>query len=290
MAFRTTREGTRFVVDFGDIPVPALMAAELEGEFQRLALSVLARTDFRGGVRIGRLPTGLYGYVFDPGGQPFPDDDGAQLSVQDHTAIVATLLQRPLPVVRAVAGQGRQTDKKRTKPSWEAVLQAILELLGPPASTRRAIETTLRTGKVLAGVTPDPKAQAALDGVNRQIDRAGGLDDLLGALRRMQREDDGAVDGLGVGLRVAQEILEDGRDTIYSPEFGFYPELGDPTVAYSVGKEDVKGAVGGGVVGAGVGAGAAGVGAVGGAVTGAVTGAVGASLSEAVGELLDWLF
>lgn len=294
------REGTKFIVDFGTIPVPSVMAAELESEFQRLALSVLAKTDFRGDLHIGDLPTGTYGYVFDPNGSPPDDEQGqVQLTVHDHTEIVQTLMERPLPVVRQFIAARKQEQGNPPKPPGNEVLEAMLELLELPASTRRAIETTLRIWTVMEGQSIPRSTKAALDKIKKQIDAASDIDDLVDTLKRAQRTDGGTVEGLGVGLRIAQQILEDGRATIYNPAFGFYKDFGDPVTVYDgVVKEDVKGAVGGAAAGAeagavtGLAAGGvgAGPGAVAGAATGAVIGATAGSVAEAVGEFIDWLF
>lgn len=292
MAFQTGRAGSKFVVDFGAIPIPSALATELEGDIQQVALSALARIDFHGDLRIGRLPTGTYGYIFEPDGFPPPPDDGGQpqLSVRDHTEIMRILLERPLPVARRFIA-GRQGDGKPPKPPWEQVLQAIMELLGPPATTRRAIEAALQFGKIIEGQALPDATKTAVEAVNRQIDLAGSVDELLVTVQRLRRADDGAVDGLGTGLEIAQQILEDGRGTIYSPDSGFYQGFDTPTtIAASVGKEDAKGVVGGAAGGAVAGSLAGGAGAGPGAVAGAVAGGLAASTAEAVGELLDWLF
>ena len=49
-------ESTKFVVDLGPVKLPSALENELEGEIQRLTLSALARVDYRGDLRIGRLP------------------------------------------------------------------------------------------------------------------------------------------------------------------------------------------------------------------------------------------
>lgn len=293
MALETTREGSRFIVDFGPIPVPTALAADLEGEFQRAALAVLAKIDFRGDLRIGRLPTGTWGYIFDPGGSPPPPDDGGGVplvTVHDHTAIMQMLIERPLPVVRELVTATMQAGAKPPKPSWDEILEMILKLLGPPVSTRRAIEHTLTIGKALEAQKLPRQATAALARINRQIDAASDIDDLLDTLRNAQRADDGTVEGLSTGLEVAQQILADGRGTIYDQSYGFYGEIGDPTVAYSVAGEDVKGAVAGGVGGALGGAAVGGIGAVLGAVGGGCAGGITGSVAGAVGKLIDWLF
>jgi hypothetical protein len=293
MALETTHEGSRFIVDFGPIPVPTALAADLEGEFQRAALAVLAKIDFRGDLRIGRLPTGTWGYIFDPGGSPPPPDDGGGVplvTVHDHTAIMQMLIERPLPVVRELVTATMQAGAKPPKPSWDEILEMILKLLGPPVSTRRAIEHTLTIGKALEAQKLPRQATAALARINRQIDAASDIDDLLDTLRNAQRADDGTVEGLSTGLEVAQQILADGRGTIYDQSYGFYGEIGDPTVAYSVAGEDVKGAVAGGVGGALGGAAVGGIGAVLGAVGGGCAGGITGSVAGAVGKLIDWLF
>jgi len=293
MAFQTSREGSKFIVDFGTIPVPSAMAAELEGEFQRLALSIIARIDFRGDLHIGRLPTGVYGYIFEPNGYPLPGDGQGQpeLTVYDHTNVMRTLMERPLPVARQFIAERKQEQGKPPKPPWDEVLQAILKLLGPPASTRRAIQTTLEVGKAIEAKPLSRSAKTAVERVNKQIDAATDIDDLLDTLKKAQLADGGTVEGLGTGLKIAQQMLEDGRPTIYNPDFGFYQNFGDPPmVAYSVAKEDAKGAVGGAAGGAVAGAMAGGIGAGPGALAGAVGGGLAGSAAEAVGELLDWIF
>src|SRR5690348_3554739 len=174
MPFQTSHEGSKFIVDFGSLPVPSAMATELEGEFQRLALAILAKIDFRGDIRIDHLPPGLYGYVFEPNGFPFPDNgqEQIQLSVHDHTNIVRTLMEQPFPVARQFITQREQGERKPPKPPWDEVLESILKLLAPPVSTRRAIETALRVGKTILSEPLSRPAKTAVEKLNKQIDGA----------------------------------------------------------------------------------------------------------------------
>jgi hypothetical protein len=201
-------------------------------------------------------------------------------------------MERPLPVVRQFVAAQKQGEGKPPKPPWDEVLEAILKVLGPPASLQRTIGTALQFGKSIEGQPLPRSAKTAVERVNKQINAASDIDNLINTLKRAQGADDGTVEGLGTGLRIAQQILEDGRQTIYSPDFGFYQNFGDsgPVVVYSVAKEDAKGAVGGAVAGGIAGSVAGGVGAGPGAVTGAIAGGAGASAAEALGELMDWLF
>lgn len=68
--------GTKFIVDFGGVKIPSKIAGELEGEMQRSALAALAKMDFRGRLRIGDLPAGIYGYTINPDQEPIPYGDG----------------------------------------------------------------------------------------------------------------------------------------------------------------------------------------------------------------------
>jgi hypothetical protein len=55
----------KFVVDLGGVTLPKGAELEIEREIQKVALRVLADIDFRGDLKIGRLPPDIYGFIID---------------------------------------------------------------------------------------------------------------------------------------------------------------------------------------------------------------------------------
>jgi len=78
MTSLTTRKRTKFIVDFGSIPVSETLSKGLEGKIQQLALSLLAKTDYKGDIHLGgELPSETYGLILNGDG----DGDGDESSV-----------------------------------------------------------------------------------------------------------------------------------------------------------------------------------------------------------------
>jgi hypothetical protein len=287
--FTDKEKSTKFVVDLGPIQLPSGLATELEGEFQRLALTTLAKVDFRGDIRVGRLPWGVYGYIFDDWPPTFPpgifdsrrpeptDKPGGEattLTARDHTLIMQIVMDRPLRIMRHLP-----SPKREQRPTGRQVLEAALKLDDLPRRERHSFELALATLGQLqsAGELPRP-SQSALAKINDRIDRSTDLADVISTLESLERSSEfRRIDGIEVGLRVAREIAEDGRASIYSPN-RFYEEYGDTQIMRSIVKEDVKGAVGGAV----------GTAVLGGAVVaGAVAGAAAGSVAEVAGAIWD---
>lgn len=302
MASYVKQESTKFVVDLGPVKLPSMLEKELEGEIQRIVLSALARVDYRGDLRIGGLPPGTYGYIFDdwppsfpPGTfEPWPPKGGGgsipvglELGPRDHTTIMQAFMERPLPIVRPLIPVWRE---RGTPLTGEDVLESMVKLSLPP-HIRKIAETALRIRRETASAKTSRAAGAALAAINKRIAGTGSVDDMLDALRSMERSGEYAnVEGAEVGLRVATAILEDGRRTIYADDNPFYTDMDAMAKgATGIAEEDVKGAISGAV--GGVAATAAGGPTVAvGAAAGAAAGAIGGSLAQAAVNFLDWLF
>jgi hypothetical protein len=224
------------------------------------------------------------------------------LTVRDHTTIVkaaianAENLRKLLPATR--------------KPSGPIVLRTLLKVDAVSAPTKDRIQTVLSVLEALERqqVRLPAKATKAVREVSDQLSAAKSVPEMIRGLKRAIAEKRYAdVEGMEQALSLAVGILEDGSSSIYSPDYYLKAfgrkgaeDRGQVTVvAFSVAKEDVKGAVSGAVVGCAAGAsggtialplggtavGCAGVGAVGG-----LGGAVAGSVGEVVGGIWDWLF
>lgn len=283
------REGAKFVIDFGPIAIPSAFEKELEAEFQRVAFAQIARLDFRGDLRIGWLHPGTYGIIFElPTFFSTSSEGVPPLAARDHTEIIKAIMEQPLAVLHYLKGPVRE----RRKPNRIEALEAAAQLPHLDAKLRTTLATVLQVSKELDGVSLPPDASAAVAKINAQIDKADGIDELVRTLRSMEQDREyQKTEGLPAGLGFARQVIEDGRDSIYSPTFSFYQSIGGgPTVAYNVAKEDAKGIVGGFVAGLAVGAATTGPGAVVSGGVGGLAGGLTASAAEVVSEIWDWLF
>ena len=177
------------------------------------------------------------------------------------------------------------------RPSGQEVLQAALEVDQIDDSTKDRIRAVVDVlPKIEEAQADAPVARKkALDDLRQQLGNKSIQEkqSLLRDAARRSRED-----GLAEGMEVAAQILEDGQDTIYSPDFSFYKLLGEtqgssraaarPITGGDISNADTIGATAGG----GIGAVAGGVG----AGPGAVAGGVGASAGMAIVGLIDWIF
>ena len=158
---------------------------------------------------------------------------------------------------------------------------------------------------------PPKETREVLARLDEVFDVSKDFDDIQCRLRSLVLEyGDGSA--LRIGLQTGLDLLEDGRDTIYSSNNRYFRNLasianesmvqdsnsgfgvtsvaqkkkGSKDDAKDIGKADVAGAV----VGGSAGAVAGGVGAGPGAVTGAVTASFTTSVVKAVDALVDWIF
>jgi hypothetical protein len=290
MSSLVNREGAKFIIDFGPITIPSAVEKELEADFQRVAFAQIARLDFRGDLRIGWLPTGTYGIIFE-----FPDTFFSASSgrvptptARDHTEIIKAIMEQPLAVVHNLKGPVRE----RRKPSRIEVLEAAAQLPHLDTKLRATLAIAVQVSKELDSVSLPPDASKAMAKIVAEIDKADGIDELVRTLRNMEQDREyQKTEGLPAALTFARQVIEDGRDSIYSPAFSFYQNIGGgPTVAYSVAKEDAKGIVGGFMAGFATGLATTGPGGVVTGGIGGLAGGLGASAAEVVSELWDWIF
>jgi hypothetical protein len=285
--------GSRFIVDLGDVKLPALVEKEVEARIRAVVLRALAENAYS--TADARSRGLLDTHIFDefPGrtlglfpDSQYPPADGP-LGPQDHTLIVRAIMEHPVEVVHHLP-----TKARGVRPSSEDVLRAALQVDEIDPYTR---------GRIRAALDALPTLEEGLanapEHVKRAIDRL--RDDLSGKpvdeqLRLLRdpsaRQRYGDVQGLAETGQAVARMLEDGRDSIYSPDFSFYRRM-DPngragaTLRGTV--DDIKdadaiGATGGGFVGTVVpGLGTA---------AGAASAGAGASAGAAIAHFVDWLF
>lgn len=293
MANIVQRRRSTFVVDFGDVEIPSALAKELETEVQTLALRTLARIDYRGNLRFGRLPIGTWGLIFGDWPPPWLEDDrhgSPQVRIEDHTIIIDAVMTHGLALARIFASER----KAGRDVSEEAVLAALTQL---PFVDQRARSSSAAILNHLHGATArdalGAKAKKALGEIESRIDSCETLEELDDLLIKLCLDSSYAeVGGLSISLELASVILRSGRQTIYSPDHPFYQGLSletgttvlakDNKDAEDVAKSDVKGAIKGGVAGS--------AGGPEGAVVGVIVGSCMSSLKSVVSKLWDSLF
>ncbi|SFN74786.1 hypothetical protein SAMN05216386_1695 [Nitrosospira briensis] len=296
-----SKSGSRFMVDLGDIKLSRLVEKQVEADIKAVVLRALAESDFIGNRRGQRDPDSIPIWEKFPGGTlglwigdqlpigfpgGFPGDTGP-LTVRDHTLIVNTVMEHPMQVLRNLP------EKHKTRggrPSGREVLQAALQV--------EQIDDFVK-GRMRAVLDLLPKIEEGQANLPESVKRAA--EDLRQQLtnksvdeqRRVLRDPDlrsrHRDDGFAEGMEVAARILDDGRDSIYSPDHSFYKLLqqGAPRAAARDSLEDTANAdTVGAAVGGGVGLVVGGVG----AGPGAVAGGAGASLGFVLGTAIGWLF
>lgn len=218
---------------------------------------------------------------------------GSRLSLNphDHTAIIRA-------IVRNAASIDPKVDRRELTPArgGQHVLRHALEVAGIDDATKFKIRLVLDGLPALeeAGKKASEADREAIAHVTKQVESQETLPDIVRVLKELESAGGAKVSAPGVreGLRVAVEILEDGKDTIYNPEF-YKPILGQlggapsDLVPYdkkvgAIAKADAIGAVKGGLAGARAGGSAApGEGLELGFIIGAVIGGVASSAKEA---------
>ncbi len=269
----------------------------MEAEIQAVVLRALADSDFggkqqaRASINVPSIPIrwpkpgetlGLWPWDKPP---IFPGNgDMEPLTVKDHTLIMRAIMEHPLPVLRYLPAKYKS--KTGARPSGNEVLQAALKVDQIDDYVKERIRAVLDIlPKIEEAQADAPESlKRAVDGLRQQLadktvaEQRSVLRD--SGLRRRYRE----VGGLDEGMEVAARILEDGQDSIYSPDNSFYYLLqqGSSRAAgrdaiSDIGSMDTIGATAGGAVGSvavGVGAG-----------PGAVAGGVGASAGAAIAHI-----
>lgn len=280
--------GTRFVVDLGDLILPSPLVKRVEAEIRAIVLRILAEMDAGGRSRlpdllIKDLPGGTAGFVAIEVGSPatsMPD----VLKPEDHTLIMKAIMERPFEIIQYMNKKDRTSN-----PSPIAILEATLQVSEISAYIKERIRMVLDILRRL-----EDGRRNAPSGLQRSVDdlqrRLAGrpIDEQIGMLRDL-KSDYRSHEGLPESLEVAAQILEDGRSSIYSPEFPFYRMLNEGKRGRASRKpiDDIKDAdVIGATAGGGVGVIVAGVG----AAAGAAAGGAGASAGAAIAHVINWLF
>lgn len=303
--------GSRFVVDLGEVTLPAVVEKQVEAEIRAAVLRALATIDEHGDSRLKGGPFPIFapnagttlGLWLDPSNQGdqirMASDPGAVVSRQlldaepltarDHTLIVNAVMEHPLQVLHYLP-ETSATDR----PSDQEVLQAALQVAAIDDDVKGRIRVLLevlpRFEEARAAVPGS--LERAINSLQREL-TGKTLDEKLAVLADDAfRKRHGKVAGLAEGMDRAAEILEDGRDSIYSPSHSFYELLADrPRSAKfalanglisGMSDHDGVGACLGGAVGAIAGAGI-------GAGPGAVAGGAGFSVGYALGELGSYI-
>ena len=295
------KSGSRFIVDLGDVKLPPLVEKQVEAKIQAVVLGALAESNINGQ---GAAQDRIFRYIWDkfpgqtlglwpkyPNNPPdiFGHGGSGPLVIQDHTIIMKAIMEHPLQVIRYLPN--RYKSKTGGRPSGGEVLQAALRVDQIDDYTKgriRAVLELLPEIEARQASLPESLKQA-VDDLRQQLANKSVAEkrSLLrdSGLRRRYRDD-----GLADGMEFAAQLLEDGRDSIYSPDHGFYKML-QGTRGSSAARAGVVGDIAdadgiGGAAGAVVGS----FFAVVGAGLGAVVGGAGASSGAAASELLDWLY
>jgi hypothetical protein len=298
MSAQTRSTGSRFVVDLGSLKLSNVDEKRVESEIQAVVLRVLAENDQGGRSRlanviIDQVPDGTLGLIFNPvdgdggGWSPWTPSLGSStkpLTVEDHTMIVRAIMEHPFEVIQYL-----DKSERTRQPSPMAVLEAALKVEQIDSYTKDRIRAVMDILPLLEDAHRNAPAELKrnLEQLRGRLSRPS-IDEQIRTLRST-RSTFRNSDGLAEGMEVAAQILEDGRSTIYSPDFPFNRMLraGDQTRASRKPIDDIKnadtlGAVGGGGVGVFVG----GVG----AGPGAAAGGAGASAGAAIAHAILWLF
>lgn len=288
MSVYQQRAGSRFTVDLGSVKLPAVVEKQVETEIRGVVLRALGTTEFGGRSRLPEsifdtFPGRTLGLWLDPDA-PFPQPDGP-LSPRDHTLIMREVMSHPVEIVRAL-----RLSRGDPKPSGAEVLEAALDVDDIDGYTKERIKAVL---EIL------PQLEEAQSKLPRTVRRSvtGLVEDRLSGqplVEQVRLLRDATVrqevaDVHDEAMEAAAQILEDGADSIYSPDFSFHRTLRSGTARAAqkdtvdgVKDADAIGATGGGFAGTVI----PGVG----TAAGAAAGGAGASAGYAIGAFIGWLF
>jgi hypothetical protein len=295
--------GSRFVVDLGKVKLPRLVEKQVEAEIQAAVLRALAESgvsgDQQGRIQLpirDQFPDGTLGlWVGDK--PPIIWGSGGSiptfLTPSDHTRIMKAIMEHPVAVLRQLPAKYRS--KTGGNPSGVEVLRAGLQVEEIANDVKDLIRAVLDLWKKMEepqARLPEP-VKAAVEGLRQQLANKT-VEEQRSVLRDAGLRSRHREDGLADGMDVAARILEDGQDSIYSPDFSFYKLMeegrGSRAAARDalsdIGSADTIGGAAGGAVGsvaAGVGAGPGAV--AGGAVASA--GAIGYHIGSWIRGLFD---
>ena len=299
-------QGSRFIVDLGEVKLPPVVEKQVEVEIQAVVLRALAQINV-GSQRSEQ--TRVVRTIWDqfpgqtlglwPGYPTTPPDilgSGGEgpLVVEDHTTIMKAIMEHPLQVIRALPTQFKS--KTPARPSGREVLQAALQVTQIDNYVKARIRAVLDVlPQIEDGQAALPQAaKKAVDDLRKQLANKS-VGDQCRLLRdtglRSRYRDHG---GVSEGMEVAARMLEDGEDSIYSPDHSFYKllEAGQESrttardAISDIGSFDTIGATAGGAIGSAAG----GVGAGPGAVAGGLGASAGAAIGHAAVAIWDAIF
>jgi hypothetical protein len=218
------------------------------------------------------------------------------LVVEDHTIIMKAIMEHPLQVIRYLPSKYKSKDGP-PRPSGTEVLQAALqvnEIDNYVKARMRAVLDLLPQIEEAQAALPQSLKQSVDDLqqqlANKTVEEQRRLLRDAGFRSRYRRDG-----GVAEGMEVAARILEDGQDSIYSPEHSFYNLLEEGQglsraaardAISDIGTFDTIGATAGGAIGSAAG----GVGAGPGAVAGGAGASVGAAIGHAAVAIWDAIF
>jgi hypothetical protein len=291
--------GSRFLVDLGEIKLPRLVEKQVEAEIKSAVLRGLAASDFGANQRDrqdiwDQFPGRTLGlWIGDPDKPPFISGSGGftPLTVEDHTLIMRAIMEHPLPLLRYLPAKYKSKTGRR--PSGEEVLQAALQVEQIDDYVKDRIRAVLDLWPKIeeAQANLPESVKRVVEDLRQQLANKT-VEEQRSVLRDRARRSGHREDGLADGMEVAARMLEDGQDSIYSPDYSFYKLLqegkGSSRAAArdaisDIGSFDTIGATAGGAIGSVAGLGV-------GAGPGAVAGGVGASVGAAAGHLIVWIF
>lgn len=292
----SSRRGSRFVVDLGDVKLPDIMEKSVEADIQAVVLRALAETDYNGNRQIQQhnitqlpediqeyFPEGTLGIIIDGRVGTVPTN---QLEVQDHTRIMKAVMDHPYEIIHHMDSRARSAN-----PNGRDVLDAALRVDSIDSNTKDRIKLVLEG---LGQIEEAERIQSSSmredrEDLERQLNSMPDVSAQVRFLResasnrryRQNRE-------FNDGLEIAAQILEDGINSIYSPSQQLYRSLGGGPSAQRIDDHigDIAAYDGvGGTYGAAVGSVVPGVG----TSAGGVAGATGASTGAIAGKVWNWL-
>ena len=291
--------GSRFIVDLGEVKLPDLVERQVEAEIQAIVLRELAESDYGQSQRARVRPIDIWDQfpgqtkglwlgelerppIFGIGG-------GDPLTPRDHTLIIREIMDHPLEVIRHLPVKYKSRTGEH--PSGGEVLKAALQVEQIDKYVKDRIAKVLELLPRFEEEQSNlPEAvRKSLDDLRQQLTSKTTIDGKSSVFRDSRLRVSHRDDGLAEGMEMAARILEDGKDSIYSPNHSFYKVFpgGQGTTARfglgGVADADGVGATAGGVWGSL----AAGVGAGPGAIVGGASASAGAVLSDAIDWIID---
>jgi hypothetical protein len=162
------------------------------------------------------------------------DSYNGTFTAADHTKLVNAVLEHPLHGIKYLNVPSGQS------PTPLEVADAALKVRSFDAATKerlkaaRAAYLQLQTEGVLESET----FREGVRKVNDALKDTESIPDMIAALDHLLAEE-GIDDHFAAGLKVSKEILTDGADSIYSPDFSAYELMETPTFAGMTGAQMV---------------------------------------------------